>query len=129
MFIKWTRHRYGERVYCEALLVRAVRVEGKPRQEIIARLGSFTVERMEECRDDPWPSARAREWDPRCQFWRRATTVLRNQFPCDGPEREGLKRDRRAVRALNLDEATLARLEAQLAAVVPRPPAEEPVEA
>lgn len=161
MHVKWKRRRYttkgyggyanlrtGEvHEYREALVVRAVRVNGQPRQEVIARLGSFTMgdlaagqHREQEMggaaaywdRDNWWA------WihDPRYRLWLTVEVILYARWRDEwdqwawggwGAGRGHIPAVKQARRAL-ADEpafdlpATRARIEAQLEAVIPRPP-------
>jgi hypothetical protein len=161
MYIKWKRRRYVSRggaamfdptravlrwtkpgelsEYWEAVLVRAARVNGKPRQEVLARLGSFSARRLAV---DYWAEQRQgsavywadyRSWhnDARLMFWGPVTVILHagawdGRDDIDWGRSDHVHRQRLAVAALQLDEATIARLESQLAARIPLPPEHQP---
>jgi hypothetical protein len=116
MYVKWRTHRYARTypgvtdagywgpvptgeiaLYKEAVLVRAVRINGKPRHETIAYLGCFPVAELERVRDQPTGLFD----DVRGRFWDRAHAQLD---------------------ALHLDHRTYFRLQAQLEAVIQEQP-------
>lgn len=127
MHIKWNvRHYAGKSrsdylghavpgttsTYREAVLVRSVRVNGKPRHQTIARLGSFNERGLTQ-----YPA------HVRATFWRDVDTVLYGPVTARtwSFKTAGQERARMAVAALDLDAAAYAALEAKIAAVIPRP--------
>jgi hypothetical protein len=68
MFIRWQKRLRGPRsgktdVHWGAVLIEAVRVDGKPRQRYVAYLGGLTEQGIEDVRQ-------------RCRFWDRANARL-----------------------------------------------------
>jgi hypothetical protein len=122
MHIKWKTHRIRGYEYKEAVIVQSVRVDGKPRHRTIVRLGSFTPSDLNTNIGDQM----------RNTFWKRADSILAcNESDPRSPQehaRDQLHapwhtRDYHTSSVLaqeHPDAATLARLEAQLAAVIPR---------
>jgi hypothetical protein len=63
MFIRWQKRQGKTDVYWGAVLIEAVRVDGKPRQRYVAHLGGFTEQGIENVHQ-------------RCRFWDRVNERL-----------------------------------------------------